>query len=94
MKSLISNVVTVVALSSGFVSTANAASFSEAPEYSNGASTLSRAVVAAGAAAAAAPMESTVIPNVASVLSRDEVRKALKAAPRQIQNELTASQLN
>jgi hypothetical protein len=94
MKSIISTIVTAIALTSGFVSVASAASFSEAPEYRSSASTLSRMTVAASAASAAAPMEATFIPTVASKLSRDDVIKALKAAPRQIQNELTASQLN
>jgi hypothetical protein len=94
MKSFISTIVTAVALTSGFATVASAASFSEATEFSPSLSTLSRMSVAASAAAAAAPMEATAIPKAASTLSRDQVRKELKAAPRQIQNELTASQLN
>jgi hypothetical protein len=94
MKSFISTIVTAVALTSGFATVTSAASFSEATEFSPSLSTLSRMTVAASAAAAAAPMEATAIPKAASILSRDQVRKELKAAPRQIQNELTASQLN
>jgi hypothetical protein len=94
MKSFISTIVTAVALTSGFASVASAASFSEAPEYSNGVSTLSRMSVAASAAGAAAPMEATFIPTVASKLSRDQVIAELNAAPKQVQNELTASHLN
>jgi hypothetical protein len=94
MKSFISTIVTAIALTSGFATVASAASFSEATEYSSSISTASRMSVAASAAAAAAPMEATVIPTVASKLSRDQVLAALKAAPCQIQNELTASQLN
>jgi hypothetical protein len=94
MKSFISTIVTAAVLTSGFATVASAASFSEATEFSPSVSTLSRMSVAASAAAVAAPMEATAIPTVASTLSREQVRNELKAAPRQIQNELTASQLN
>jgi hypothetical protein len=94
MKSFISTIATAIALTSGFATVASAASFSEATEFSPSVSTLTRMSVATSAAAAAAPMEATAIPTVASKLSRDQVLNALKASPRQIQNELTASQLN
>jgi hypothetical protein len=94
MKSFISTIATAIALTSGFATVASAASFSEATEFSSGVSTLSRMTVAASAASAAAPMEATAIPTASSTLTREQVLKDLKAAPRQIQNELTASQLN
>jgi TolA-binding protein len=94
MKSFITSVVTAIVFTSGFAATASAASFSEAPEYSTGVSTLSRATVAAAALGAASVSEATQISTALSTLSRDEVCKDVVGANSGKFNELTASNLN
>lgn len=91
-KFVLASIAAIVTLSANF---ASAASFSEAPEFRSGMSTLSRDQVVSAIMGAGMASEATVITSAKSTLSREEVAKQ---ASEQLTlnyrfNELTASQL-
>jgi hypothetical protein len=92
-KFVLASIAAIVTLSANF---ASAASFSEAPEYRSGISTLSRDQVVSAIMGAGMASEATVIAASKSTLSRDEVAKQARENLNLNYrfNELTASQLN
>jgi hypothetical protein len=92
-KLVLASIAAIVTLSANF---ASAASFSEAPEFHSGMSTLSRAQVTSAIMGAGAASEATVFIVAKSTLSRDEVAKQARETLNLNYrfNELTASQLN
>jgi hypothetical protein len=91
-KLVLASIATIVTLSANF---ASAASFSEAPEYRSGVSTLSRGQVTSAIMGAGAVSEATLISAAKSTLSREEVAKQAREHLNLNYrfNELTASQL-
>jgi hypothetical protein len=92
-KLVLASIAAIVTLSANF---ASAASFSEAPEYRSGMSTLSRDQVVSAIMGASAIGEATHITSSKSTLSREQVAKEAREHLNlnYRDNELTASHLN
>ncbi len=92
-KFVLASIAAIVTLSANVSS---AASFSEAPEFRSGMSTLSRNQVASAIMGAGMASEATVFTAAKSTLSREEVAKQAREHLNLNYrfNELTASQLN
>jgi hypothetical protein len=90
-KFVLASIATIVTLSANF---ASAASFSEAPEFRSGMSTLTRTQVTSAIMGAGMASEATVISAAKSTLSREEVAKQAREHLNLNYrfNELTASQ--